>query len=83
MPQIVAFQEFEHTFIKLFSVSLSSLQTLGQVGEVKKWLPSDDVLVRVNKSRWIYNSRCLVPAPEADLPNNDGMLMVVACACVY
>ena len=45
---------------------------MGQVGKVAKLCVSGDVKASVNGHRWIFNAECLVPAPDAHLPNNPG-----------
>ena len=50
------------------------MQSLGQVGCVVKRTDSGrKIHATVNGKRWIYNAKCLIPAPEEELPLNDGM----------
>ena len=53
-------------------------QSVGQLGEVLKKVPPSGLVVRVCGRRWILDTRCLVPTPDATLPNNAG-----PCPCMY
>ena len=57
-------------------VYAAHMQSLGQVGCVVKRAESGrKVHATVNGKRWIYDAKCLTPAPEEELPLmiNDGM----------
>ena len=38
-------------------------QALGQAGRVVKIRANSDIRVAVNGSRWVFNPKCLTPAP--------------------
>ena len=59
------------------------LQSPGQVGRVTKVRANGGVRVAVNGSRWIFNPKCLSPAPgETPLEETTGLLNICTFSIV-
>ena len=52
-------------------------QTLGQVGVVIKQTVVMHAQVSVNGKRWIYNTKCLLPASEDEIPEQYGIQFTI------